>query len=694
MLRFNNTKSRSFPLSGGLDLVSSFLKMPPGRCISCDNIEIIGGQVGYTIPGGYERCTNDTLPSETKLYFFKIKTVTTTINTDDEFTDGTNTIKSLETVTSPADGTIIAVASHDSSFTDGSTFTKTGNSFVLEEVVIDTSSYTSEQIGSYTAQAIEQTRDAIPVVSGTGNILGGFRLKGDNYVFRGGKLYKGDDYSWSEITMPDVLYFNEGTVELTVGDTVTDGTATGVITSLTLQSGAWDSGVPAADQAEGYITIISVSGTFTAGLSLTDDHTGAAKVKTANTTYTLPSTGKYKTINYNFTDDQDGTSTYGVCGTGDAFEFDGTNYIPIFHPDQTDYPFHIDIHQERLQLHFPGGVFAYSVSGQPRVYNSLLGSGTWSTGDEITGSRVIHGNAQIIFTEKSSWLLVGDGIYSDTTATRNWQFYESGEKIGATPWSISGNVYPIWMSMSSVFALLSTEKSGGYISTSIADDIEPFLKDNKNNVIGAIWCRDKSQYRLFFSTGRAVYISFSRGKVSGYTTLTIHDGITNVWHDIEGESEYMFFTSDDGYLYRMDSGNTFDTNYREGSFRIPFHHYGSPRIEKLFSQIIIEFDSPSVITGDTEITYTVNHNYGSPDSPRPVAETLDDVPGAGGLYGSNDGYGGFIWSGSIVSEIQAYIDGYGSNMSILITYKNKYDSSFTFLTAIVDFIELGIKGQR
>ena len=44
----------------------------------------------------------------------------------------------------------------------------------------------------------------------------------------------------------------------------------------------------------------------------------------------------------------DNESAYGVSGYGEAFEFDGTNYIPIYHPDvTTDKPFHINIHQER-----------------------------------------------------------------------------------------------------------------------------------------------------------------------------------------------------------------------------------------------------------------------------------------------------------------------------------------------------------
>lgn len=144
----------------------------------------------------------------------------------------------------------------------------------------------------------------------------------------------------------------------------------------------------------------------------------------------------------------------------------------------------------------------------------------------------------------------------------------------------------------------------------------------------------------------------------------------------------------------MDSGNTYDDDYITGSFRIPFYHYGSPRILKQFPQMVIELDSPLILTGNTEMSYTVNHAYGDPGYPRPGVETLTEFDSAGGFYGNNAGFGNFVWGGPLVSEILGYLDGYGSNMSVLVVFKTKYDSAWTFISAIVDYIPLGTAGRE
>lgn len=681
----------AFPLAGGLDYVTPGLLLPPGKMLTCENMEIIGGKSGYYIPAGYERCTDNVLPSETNVFYFVVSNASGAIAIDDSFTDGTRVVKSLVANDSPQDSDVIVVASHDSGFVESSTFTGASETFDFDNLLADTSDYTKAQIEAFNAQAIEQTRSAIPEVSGSGDIHGGFRREGVNYVFRGTGLYKGTSYGWTAVTMDEVIHFDGGLSEFDIGETITNSSASAVVVSMTKQSGAWDG------SATGYITVNNVSGTITDNVQLI----GTASVVRAvangvNSAITLPNSGKYETKNYNFTNLVNNTSTYGVNGTGPAFEFDGTSYIPILNQDTTvdapDVPYHINIHQERTQLVYPGGIMAYGVSGDPRaIANSDLYSGTYSTGSEITGIKTIHGNAAIIFTNESAWMLMGDGVY--TAPTHNWTWFEFGEDIGAIEWSISAHGSPVYMSGSGIYQLTATETSGGFASPNIAEFIQPLLDANKSKVVGSLWVREKSQYRVFFSDGYAVYIAFNGGQVAGATKMKFPCGITNVWSEVEGEKQYMFFTSDDGYLYRMDSGGTFDTDYIEGSFRTPFYKYGSSRIEKLFDQMIIEFSSPSIFTSETEITFTTNHNYGSLDSPRPISETLSEVESVGGYYGDNAGYGNFAWSGPVVSEIQAYLDGYGANMSMLLSYKTKYTNPFAFLTVVVDFIELGRKGQ-
>ena len=810
---FQQVRSYPFILDGGLDLTSSQMAKKPGRIIAGTGVEVTGGAQGYSRPGGYERCCDDVLPSETRLFFFEIESPTGgDIAVNDLFTSGDLTCRALDAISSPEAGDVIAVASHDTEWAADDILTGTGNGFTIAAVVTNTSTYTKEQLRAYWRQAIEQTRTNIPEITGTGAVAGGFRLRGKNYVFRNGKLLRGDFYDWTEIEIPQIMYFYEGVEEIKVGDVITDGTETATVSSVTVQAGSWNYTYDAVDQAVGYITTFDASGEFTADANLIIDSdtvpslltgdfasdanwtkgtgwsigggvatcSGAqtttsdlsqaytvddsqsvavtftitrsagtvklflgaseseaydtagtytyvitrttgdnligfradadfagtvdnvsvvvgrlAKVKTVNADYTLPTGGSYKTRTYNFTNVADADTVFGVSGVKDAFEFDGTTYTPILHPDFTDtYPFDLNIHQERLQLCFGGGQLVYSVAGQPRVYDSLLGAGSYSTGSEIVGTKKLHHNAEAIGCAGGVWLLLGTGVYDETTATRDWQFVEHDSSLGVSRGSIAEKGPSVFAAGSDLLAIAATNTTAAYVSKPVFEEAQPLLLANRDRITAAVWCRERSQHRLFFNTGEAMFSAFENGKPKGATSVTYPDVVRAVWSETEDAGEKIWFVSDDGYLYRMNSGNTFDDDYITGSFRLPFYHYGTPRVLKQFPQIILELDSPLILTGDTEITYTVNHAYGDPGYPRPLAETLDDFDSAGGFYGSNAGYGHFVWGGPIVSEILGYLDGYGPNMSILVTFKTKYDNPWTFISAIVDYVPLGIAGRE
>ena len=816
---FQEPQQYTFELDGGYDLVSAHHRKKPGALIAGSNVEMVAGKQGYARPGGFERCCDDTLPSETMVKFFQISSPAGgAIAADDLFATGAGKkFRSLDALASPQANDIIAVATHDTGFaaTNVCTCAATGASFTLAAIITDTSSYTSAQLRAYWRQAIEQTRDNVPAITGTGSPNGGFRLRGKNYVVRQGKLLRGDATGWTEITMPQTMYFDEGVYEIEVGDEVTDGTETATVASITVQAGAWNYSYAAADQANGYFTLTGATGEFTADADITvtgdavpavvngtfgadtdwtkgtgwtigagvatcdgtqittselrqaytatdgesvkmtftvtrtagsltpflgaSDHTAIsaagtytivitetsgdaligfradadfvgtidnvtftvgrrAKVKTVNADYALPSGGDYRTRTYNFTNVADADSVFGVTGVGEAFEFDGTNYIPIFFPDfPSTWPFLVDIHQERLHIGFEGGQWVMSVSGSPRVFNALLGSTTYSAGSELVGSRKIHGNALAIFTESSVWLLLGTGILDDATQIRDWQFIEHDSSIGAVPGSIAEKGPPIFISGTDYRVVTPTDDSAGYKTNTILEKIQPLLEDNVEDIVAALWCRTKSQHRLFTSGGKAIYSTFDSGKPRGGIPQSFGSvPVLHVWSTIEDSVEKIWFLSSTGYLYRLDSGNSFDDGYMEGSFRVSFFHYGNNRRLKNFPQMELEFDSPVLLTGDTEITYAVNHAYGDSGYPRPVVDTVGStgIDSAGGFYGANEGYSLFVWGGPVVSKIVAYLDGSGPNMSILVKYKTKYDNPFTFLAATVDYIQLGLAGQE
>lgn len=809
------TRDKSFPLTGGLDLINDMSDKRPGSLLTGKNVQIISGQNGYSRVDGIERCTDDTVASNARPIYLLVADNTATISVGSVGTSGGVTVICLAAISGTGEKVVPVVCSdQDEDLSVITTITFTGGTINIDSIVGAESYFENAEIGQIRSLAKDHYLSFIPEVTGSGPVDGGFRLRGDNYVFRGGSLYKGESLSWTPVAMPDVVYFESGISELKKGDMVFCGSEVATIASVTRQTGSWNYTYDESEQSSGYLTIKNSTGVFVAGNDVTvgfvptfydssfltgigwtlgdgcvvsggsatiTTHTGEnsisaeyvqskgavieftivlsgvtggtitpklfgadgipdegtvlssdgthvvliaitqdcvrfdlvydedfagsvesvntssgrrARVKISSETYVLPSGGRYETETYNFTNLVDNDSVFGVSGVGPAFEFDGENYIPIYHPDTDKFPNHMMLHQERLHLCFPGGEKPYSVSGEPRVFNPLLGAGTHSTGKEITGCTSAQGNVALVLCESERWLLLGDGIYDDDSATRNWQFYKHSKNVGGEEFTLVGDDVTIFASGGSIYALTATDTTSGYYFKDVSEMFAPLMVDKIGKAVCSVWVPSKSQYRVFFDNGQGVCLSFRAGSPIGATPIELPVNISNIWKSVEGGKEQIFFTaSNSSCLYKMDSGDSMDGGYITGSIRLPFHSYSSPRNEKEFPQLVIGLSAPVLIAEDTTIKYTVNFDNGSPKTPLPFVHTATDVESVGAVYGANAGYGNFVWSGPVVSEIFAYIDGYGSNMSILVTFTTKNDLTFAFQKVSVDYIIHGRKGR-
>ena len=810
------TYEKSFALTGGYDLINSMMGKDPGSIIAGENIQIISGKSGYSRIDGIERCTNDTLASNARPIYLLVTDNTATLSIGDTGTSGGITVICLADISGTGEKVVPVVCSDQTEDLSGvSSLTFSGGSIDVASVVADSGYFTSTEIGTFKSLAKDYFLEFIPEVPGSGTNNGGFRLRGVNYVFNGGVLYKGGELSWTAVEMPDVMYFDSGISEISVGDIITDGVETATIASVTRQTGSWNHTYEEPEQSAGYFTLTDATGDFTIdndlvidgatvpsfvngdfsadtdwtkgdgctiadgkatvaahteedtlsqdyalsdgdvveltivlsgvtagtitptinddeglpdeGTALSEDGTHTvliaatkdttvfelvydadflgsvesitaavgrrAKVKTVNEPYVLPDGGDYEVKIANFTNIADNDSAFGCSGTGEAFEFDGTNYIPIYYPDTDKFPKYLMIHQKRLFLCYPGGEILYSVSNQPRVFNSLLGAGSYSTLSEITGCSSIHGNAALVLCKNARWFLTGDGIYDDTSATRNWSFFSEVESVGGEAKTIVNGDKILFVGGGKVFSLSATDTTAGYSFDDVSEMFAPVMVDKIGESTCAIWVDSKSQYRVFFDKGHGICISFRAGYIQGATPIEIPFHISNIWKSIEDGKEHIFFTAtDSNYLYKMDSGDSMDGSPISGSFRIPFHGYGYERYEKEYPVVVIGMSAP-VFSENTTIKYTVNFDYGSPKSPLAIVHEADDIDSVGGLFGANAGFGNFVWSGTIVSEIFACIDGYGANMSLLVTFETKNDLTFAFQTVSVDYIIHGRKGR-
>ena len=124
--------------------------------------------------------------------------------------------------------------------------------------------------------------------------------------------------------------------EITAGQTITGLTsgATALVVRALLRTGTW------TVSGAGTLVISTITGTWQSGESVRVG--GVTKVTSsslATNIYRVPG-GTLDAVTANFTGSTDTKRIYGADGVNHAFEFDGTNYIPIRAGMAVDTPSH------------------------------------------------------------------------------------------------------------------------------------------------------------------------------------------------------------------------------------------------------------------------------------------------------------------------------------------------------------------
>lgn len=220
-------------------------------------------------------------------------------------------------------------------------------------------------------------------------------------------------------------------------------------------------------------------------------------------------------------------------------------------------------------------------------YTPANGSGTINIGANITGL-IVFRDQLIIFTLDSIHRLSGntldDFVLSPITMKTGCLCPFSVEEVG-------GDV--MYLGPDGIRWLSATERIGDFglerASYKIQDKALSII--NSNCGYTALVVRSKNQYRLF------TYIAGTPTALSeGLLGTKFSDqGATDIsWAKIVGmkvyaghsrqfrDREVILFTSSDGYVYQMESGNSFDGQAINAVFETPYMPINDPRVRKTF----------------------------------------------------------------------------------------------------------------
>jgi hypothetical protein len=359
-------------------------------------------------------------------------------------------------------------------------------------------------------------------------------------------------------------------------------------------------------------------------------------------------------MNHNFFGASNLARVYGVNGVGQAFEYDGVSgtLAPISTGMSPDTPSHIAAHKDSLFLSFPGGSVQFSAVGNPLSFDAVIGAGEIGIGSDVTGFIEAEG-ALAIFGEKSINLLYGNDA-------EDYQLEVLSEESGALPGTMQRIGQIVYMDNRGLRSLSASQAFGNFSMGTLSRLVAPLLEDKRRDGIepvASLVCRTADQYWLFFADGTGLIANFS-GKEPAILPFDLGRIVTCCCSVEDAGQERLFIGCSDGFVYELNKGTSFDGAPIEHYLRLPFNHFGQPRLSKRIHKVGIDLEA----SGTTTLTVSADINYGAEAGI--AAQTLIVTTGGGAIddLGSNELY----FASQIETRAEAWLDGVASNVSLKI----------------------------
>lgn len=321
------------------------------------------------------------------------------------------------------------------------------------------------------------------------------------------------------------------------------------------------------------------------------------------------------------------------------------------------------------------------------------GAGTINVGFDVTGM-IGFREQLIIFTTDTIKKLVGN-------TSSDFKLEPITDRIGCiNPDSIQefgGDI--AYLSPDGIRLLSATDRIGDLAldvaSDNIYKDANEFI--SQTDVFCSVLVRGKSQYRLF-----AYIPSVQAGSASGLiaTKFVAQGGSGIAWSTTKGlkvnvadstysgAQETIMFANDDGFCYRMDSGNSFDGGPIESIYESPFMPITDPQIRKTMYKLTL-YAQPTG-TMNVNINFKIDFDAGNDPSviqPPTISVTSAAAGGGISLFGASTSlYGGSnVTYGGVLDQIyKQNLVGSFKTIAMRIT-DNSTNPTFTLDTAVLEY---------
>lgn len=710
----------SFP--GGLDLVTPSLSLQPGAMRDCVNFECaVAG--GYARIGGYERFSGLASPSAALYKIVQLAALTNTPTVGQTVTQAS----------SGASGVVAAVVTGSAPYL---VLTKVSGTFDTSGVVVVgattigtavsiTVAVTSLLDAQYLAAAADIYRADISAVPGSGAMLGVvsmvFNGVDNVYAFRANAgatavaIYKSSAAGWVNVPFYNTIQFNQGgstsiaqpftvlagqtiavvsplTVTSTVtvqgtlivesaaeepqdGDTLIQGAVSATIKRVMTSSGTWAAGTAAGS----FVLTTPVGGSFISGQPATTASGAIVNISSGISTVTMALGGHFEFVKCNFSGNLSTRRIYGCDGVNQAFEFDGETLAPITTGNSPDAPNHIAFHKNYLFLSQGSSLF-YPGAGTPFRWSSTDGGGEIATGDSVTGMLSLPGSQTsatlAIFLFSNTAFLYG----TDPT-TFNYVTFNTGQ--GALPYTAQNLADSFVFDAIGIITLRTTLNYGNFLPTTLTHNILPFIIQERTKITTSAVNRTKSQYRVFFNDGYALWLTMINQQYLGAGVILFPNPVSCCDDDIQSDgTEVTYFGSSDGlgYVYQMDVGTSFDGGIIDAHATMAWDPLKSPRLLKRWRAASIEMQGETY--ANIQFGYQLGYGTSLIGQPTAVAYPSGFMPPAAWDSFTWDN---FFWDGQTLLPTDVDMTGTAENVQVTVSSTTNYIGAYTLNSLIYHY---------
>ncbi len=377
-------------------------------------------------------------------------------------------------------------------------------------------------------------------------------------------------------TLPSFPGFHNTRV-VTRGGSWEAGTATGVIlTEFVLGLG------------DDYIETSSVNAAFTAGTAtfVIDVDQSLSYLERLM----LPKAGgRWEFIRHNFFGQSETESLYGASGAGPAMQIDQSGtviIIPTGIVADRDTPQHIAAFKNHLFLGVRSSILG-SAPGNPYRWTAIDGAFEAAMGDDVTGLMPQPGSSSqgsmAVFTNEATEIIYGNSALDFALTNYN-------SRTGAIRHSVQRLDDTYSLDGRGVFALSTTLAHGNFRSNSITEHVHRWLESRLGFVIGSAIAHDIEQYRLYFATGEAMYLTIVNGKLLGAMPMEFSHTFHAVHRGSDGVT-YAAGTAENPHVFVLDSGYSFGGRGVDAEMKLSPLYHGLPRFTKQYRRAEIDVEN-------------------------------------------------------------------------------------------------------